>query len=350
VWLDGFYGTPTRRRRRYRCAPADGEPAHRFVEPLPHQDGRAAAPRSFTYTSREIAAALVAVGRGSSYRAAAAGVDGNSVADWVEVFAPLVFSRSAPEAWPRVVAIAGLDVHVRAPDVRGVTDAPTYRIAAALGGADEILALQAYPGAAGARAQAHWADFLRSLAGAPERVVLAPDPDLLRAATAVWRAVPETFLCQSRLRDELLAVLHDEGVGSTQPLARAAARAFRGAASWREFLDYERPRRLRRLERWLARNGEQIARQLERSRRFDATTDALTRRLDELGDSLATRRGSFRNRERTNRLLMLVQLELNGLADARRYTRIIEEELLARGGRPDARRAIVDAGRASLRP
>src|SRR5213593_599520 len=112
VWFDGTYGTPARRRRRYRCLPAGGEPPHRFSEPLPRQgaggDG-AVTPRLFTYSAAEIAAALVAVGAGASYRAAASAVggrggrgpDGNSVADWVEIFAPVIFARSATTRWPR---------------------------------------------------------------------------------------------------------------------------------------------------------------------------------------------------------------------------------------------------------
>jgi hypothetical protein len=58
----------------------------------------------------------------------------------------------------------------------------------------------------------------------------------------------------------------------------------------------------------------------------------------------------LRNRERTNRLLMLVQLALNGFADQARYERIIEEELLLRGGRAERRRAILDPEGSSLRP
>src|SRR5207302_4638441 len=121
VWFDGEYGTPTRRRRRYRCLPAGGEPSHRFSELLPRQRAVAGVqgtptPRHFSYSAAEVAAALVAVGEGMSYRAAAGrveervrgsrpGPDGNSVADWVEVFAPILFARYGATSWPRVVAL-----------------------------------------------------------------------------------------------------------------------------------------------------------------------------------------------------------------------------------------------------
>ena len=55
------------------------------------------------------------------------------------------------------------------------------------------------------------------------------------------------------------------------------------------------------------------------------------------------RRTNFRNRERLNRLLMLVQLELLGLRSEARYARTIRAHLEANGGVADDRRLILDA-------
>ena len=90
--------------------------------------------------------------------------------------------------------------------------------------------------------------------------------------------------------------------------------------------------------------------QLARGGSSEMTTEALEAKLGLLGERLSGRRGNLRNRERTNRLLMLVQLELNGLADEKRYAGIIEGVLRARGGRADRRRAILDPTASSLRP
>jgi hypothetical protein len=79
-------------------------------------------------------------------------------------------------------------------------------------------------------------------------------------------------------------------------------------------------------------------------------TGELEERLSILRQQLAGRRGTLANRERTNRLLMLAQLELNGRADERNYAEIIKEETLARGGRAGPRRTIVDRDGSSLRP
>src|SRR5712691_116475 len=367
VWFDGEYGAPTRRRQRYRCLPADGEPPHRFSEPLPRQGARtgaegAATPRLFTYTASEIATALVAVGEGMSYRAAARRVkgrlpDGNSVADWVEVFAPVLFARFAETSWPRVVALDSLPFRTQSRDASGrllPQEIPAFQILGALGLATEdeprLVALQAFPGAYPGRAQDLWEEFLRSLDGTPAQVVCDPDPDLVAAIDKVWRPAPVTFLCHSHLRKHLLEVLRDEGVLSGDPLANAGERAFDGLAAWSEFLEFHRPRRLRKLERWVDRYDERIAWQLVNAEGSETTTDALGQKLGLLHERLSGRRGNLRNRERTNRLLMLVQLGLNGLADEARYARAIEEELLPRGGRADRRRAILDPSGSSLRP
>lgn len=59
----------------------------------------------------------------------------------------------------------------------------------------------------------------------------------------------------------------------------------------------------------------------------------------------------MKNRERLNRLLLLFQLEANGLADERRYAKTIRAWLEPTGGRPTTpRREIADPGdRPSLR-
>ena len=68
-------------------------------------------------------------------------------------------------------------------------------------------------------------------------------------------------------------------------------------------------------------------------------------------DSLHARRYGLKTRERTNRLLMLMQLHANRHDDQRTYCTHIRHWLQANGGRPSvARRTIIDPRRvASLR-
>jgi hypothetical protein len=360
VWFDGKYGTATRRRRRYRCLPADGETPHTFSERL--------TPRFFSYTAAEIASALVAVGEGLSYRAAArvvhdgrrigrAGPDGNSVADWVEVFAPVVFARFAQASWPRVLLLDSLPFRIRAVDASGrplPEEVPAFYIFGAYepgpAGSSGVVALRACPSAHPGPMQPLWEEFLRSLDGAPSRVVCDPHPDLLGAIQRVWKPAPVTLLCHTHLRLELREILGDEGISPGDPLSNAGERALDGLEAWHEFVAFHRPRRLRRLERWLSRHDAAISRQLQHATTSEPSTDALGEKLELLGENLAGRRANLRNRERTNRLLMLVQLELNGQADETHYAGIIEEELVTHAGRAHRRRAILDPDGTSLRP
>jgi hypothetical protein len=359
VWRDGTYGRPDRRRQRYRCLPEDGSPPHRFSEPT-------STPRLFSYSADEIAAALVAVGQGMSYRAAGRAVasssipDGNSVADWVEVFAPQIFARHAARRWPETVALDALPFRTRARDAREqpVSERlPAFQILGALayrhGAATEVVALRAVTGPGSGGAARHWRELLRSLDGVPKQIVCSPEPALLRALDAVWPrsspGSPTVFLCHSHLRHELLDLLRSERVDPGEALYRAADRAFNGPSQWRAFAALPRQRRLRALERWLARYGERVVWQLRHAEGHVTDTHELEERLSILGQQLAGRRGTLANRERTNRLLMLTQLELNGRADRSRYAEIMQEETGAHEGRAGPRRAIVDHEGSSLR-
>ena len=76
--------------------------------------------------------------------------------------------------------------------------------------------------------------------------------------------------------------------------------------------------------------------------------DGLT---DPIRAALHPRRYGLKNRERTNRLLMLMQLHANRLDDPLAYAKDIRAWLEANGGRPrTSRRAVADhAGQPSLR-
>lgn len=73
--------------------------------------------------------------------------------------------------------------------------------------------------------------------------------------------------------------------------------------------------------------------------------------LKPIRDSLHPRRCALKNRERTNRLLMLMQLHANGQDSETTYAKAIRNWLTANAGRPRTqRRAITDPlGSPSLR-
>ena len=150
----GWYGREGQRRQRWKCTPVTGEP-HRFAEVLPRIVSGSAehvcpdcatslepwegqpAPRLYGFTARDVAAGLAMVAGGSSYRQVAEairiragrplsttagrtpskrkGKQGKAlqpanrhpqlISDWVEVFAPMIWSAYAPTVWPAAVAI-----------------------------------------------------------------------------------------------------------------------------------------------------------------------------------------------------------------------------------------------------
>ena len=68
------------------------------------------------------------------------------------------------------------------------------------------------------------------------------------------------------------------------------------------------------------------------------TTSALEQLTRPIYAALYPRRYALRNRERLNRLLMLMQLPVNGDDDVQAYSTAIRAWLEANGGRPQGRR------------
>ncbi len=134
--------------------------------------------------------------------------------------------------------------------------------------------------------------------------------------------------------------------------------AFTGRFFWAPFLERCHAAGIARLSEWLNSTGQIVADQLSRrgarsSRPGDTplTTSPLDAFINPIRVSIGPRAYGLKNRERTNRMLMLMQLHANRQDDDNAYVTHIRECLEANQGRPSiARRAIVDAGRrASLR-
>lgn len=400
VKLDGTYGKPGHRRQRYRCQPRRGKP-HVFTELLPREEAwheacdrcerhlerreGPKAPRRYQFVARGIAEALEAVGVGATYmRAARIARDrarrfrfdpetgelresdhGQLVADWVELFASVVFEPHRPPSWPQEgsLLLDHLPLRVRALDAGG-RRIPAGRVAfdvfCAVGyraGRPQIWRLEAFTRAS----PRNWSTFLASLPGEPKRVVCDAHAGMLEAISRRW---PEAELqqCEWHLQRALERLLAKEARHEPSEelaaLAERAEGALAGPAFWRAFVKAARATENESVDRWIATNGPTIEAQFARrgpaSRRpadMPLTTAALEQLTRPIVAALYPRRYALKNRERLNRLLMLMQLHANGEDDAQAYAKAIRSWLEANRGRPaGGRRAIADpAGSPSLR-
>lgn len=399
VHLDGTYGRPGHRRQRYRCIPADGGRPHVFTELLPREEswrercdacerqvdrheGPQAA-RGYQFVARGIAGALVAVGAGATYQHAALLArerasrfptdpetgelretrHGQLVADWVELFAPVVFEPHRPQAWPSTgsLVIDDLPFRVRNPLQPG--RAPVaFRVFCAMGylaGRPRMWRLEAFTDGS---AQS-WEAFLGSLPGVPRRVVCELHNGQRAALERLW---PETevYLCEWHLQHALERLCRNERRRNPQhaqaldALAPRIERAFDGRHFWRPFVREVRAAGIEALDLWLDEMDpvieDQFARRGPASGRpadMPLSTGGLEQLARPVKDALYRRRFALKNRERLNRLLLLMQLHLNGLDRQTAYTTAIRDWLIANGGRPRiVRRAIADRrGAPSLR-
>jgi hypothetical protein len=400
VKLDGTYGRPGHRRQRYKCSPPNGEP-HVFTELLPREESwhgacdqcerhlerreGPKAPRHYQFVARGIAEALAAVGAGDTYMQASRvardrarrfrfdpatgevreSAHGQLVADWVELFAPVVFEAHRPGFWPAdgSLLLDHLPFRIRAEDAngRGIPGGRvTFDVFCAGGyraGKPRLWRAQAFPTAQ----PAHWSAFLGSLDGEPGRVVCDAHKGMLQAVRQRWPKA-ELHQCEWHLQHALARLLSKEARRAPSQeldeLRERAQGALTGPGFWRPFLQAAKAIENERLDHWIAVNGPvieaQFARRPPHSRRptdMPLTTAALEQLTRPIATALHPRRYALKNRERLNRLLMLIQLHVNGDDDVQAYAKTIRAWLEANGGRPaDRRRAIADPlGASSLR-
>ncbi|MDQ3990258.1 MAG: transposase [Actinomycetota bacterium] len=343
------------------------------------------APRRYQFVARGIAEALGAVGAGATYmqasrvardRARRFRLDletgeiresdhGQLVGDWVELFAPVVFEPHRPSAWPAEgsLLLDHLPFRIRALDANG-KPIPAGRVAfdvfCAVGyraGKPRLWHTEAFASAH----PANWSAFLGALPGEPKRVVCDAHRGMLQAIEQRWPQA-ELHQCEWHLQHALERLLAKAARGNPgeelQELRARAEGALAGPSFWHAFVRAARAAENESLDRWIAVNGPtieaQFARRLAPSRRpsdMPLTTAALEQLTRPISAALYPRRYALKNRERLNRLLMLMQLHVNGEDDVRRYAKTIRARLESNGGRPvGRRRAITDsAGSASLR-
>ncbi|MHB8448858.1 MAG: hypothetical protein ACYDAQ_00060 [Mycobacteriales bacterium] len=387
VRFDGRYGVPGHRRQYYRCTPANGGRAHRFSEVLPREESWANAcqtcerdvevrngphaARKYQFVARGIADALTTVGAGATYRDAALVAreraqrlradpvsgelqhtrHGSLVMDWVEVFAPVVFAPHQPAGWPAEGSLLVDDLPFRVRDRESGRSQVAFRVFAAMGyeaGRAKLWRLEAFT----SKGQADWEAFFDGLPGTPSRVVCDHD---LGLTSAVRTRFPDTelYLCECHLRHALERLMNKIGSegghrAEIEVLLPEVGTAFAGPAAWTAFVESAHAAGISRLSDWLNTTGRIVADQCRR-RGAQGTrpaskplsTSPMDGLINPIRAAIAPRAYGLKNRERTNRLLLLMQLHANRQDDSQAYTELIRAELEANRGRPHLGRRVI---------
>lgn len=378
VVLGGRYGKPGRQRQLYVCdmpKPGSAARTHRFAAPLPstpsmapsETDEELRAARNYQFSAQDIAAGLVAVSRGVSYAEAGRQVreraaqrwgteresrrHGTLVSDWVEVYAEALWQAQAPHRtdWPDTVLVGVLPL--TEPPRTGGRPGLVFSVFTAMAyepdGELRIIDIRTGTGT-GAK---HWADFLSALresrSGAPGRIVGDGSASLATAFACVWPDGPALWVDEHGMREQAQRIVRARALDRPDcRLWQLLLRAWRGADDWTEFVTEAHRYRIPGMERWLRRHEATMARQFaERTPGTRTSRQGLLVMQRELERRLGPRRTTFANRARTDRLLLMMGLDLSGLARVNTWARLVCEWLERGNGRPaSAQRVIVDRG------
>ena len=373
VVRDGVQKHAGRQRQRYRCVSADGS-FHRFVgegalsrtrgeghtcggcdRPL-EVDGGPVAPWRGHYTVREVATALWLVAGGVSYaeaamrvrrrawgddggeqRAATTVASGQTVADWLSRYGPIVAAPHAETAWPETVVLDS--TRFMYDDARTGARNQLFCVLAAWGypaGAarGRLWRLGAFP----LQDAPTWETFLGDLPGRPALVVIDRDYGAIGGVQRRWgrgRAAVPIHLCEHHLYEKGKEALANSGHATFgDPLQTALASALATPGGWETF------HRLAiaaggAAARWAKHWDKRMRTQTKRRASIPPhyANGAVEAPLEEVKRIVGQRRWTFRNADRLNLLLELARIRYNRDATEDDFAAELRAQL-AGGNRP----------------
>lgn len=400
VTLGGVYGKPP--RQMFKCVGANGS-SHRFAGPLPrllsesgvcahcdngverHQ-GPVVTPE-YQFHLRLAAQALIDVGAGSTYTEAAAkarvmagkgpyqGLEANGelVAQWVDVFAPVLIAAYAETAWPETVLVDSTNFIITNSfngqsaqafaiigfygyDAGQTRGRPLGFYAAhehlAQDYADAIDHLEALP-----------APHLRGPWQPPTVVLSDGESALLRGLSTHWGAGtsashgvggrPFGKRCEWHLRKNANKALTLDGVPGDHSVRERLNRAFQSPGDWAAFKADVAASGLVKAGGFVRRMDKQVTAQTARRAGLPPhhSIAALESSLNKVRGRIEKRAFTFRNQRRMNLLLALMRHHELRLDQHDAYTELLREAAMAAGGRITAQRTGYCTGRAyDLRP
>ena len=367
---DGQSSAKSKRpKQRYKCISPAGV-RHAFIPPLPrdraetvtacyacgnpvetHQ-GPLTLPRS-RYRLIEVVNALVDVASGITYTEAArrvrshylgdrasyredGGESGSTVANWVDLYAPSILDAHLPQAWPEGVSFDSTEFQYI--DAWTKERYQLFTVLAATGYENgkrgRLWALRAYP----TDTATAWKDLMRSIPGRPAWVVFDGDKAIGSAVKSTWaRRSPPTVLYWSEphLFKNALAALKADGVGEYQgEFPTLLTTAFKTEAGWDAFTRAVQAAGLATTSRWVAVRDTDVRTQVVlREDVGKYSTGGVETPLNAVKDELARRSWTFRNLDRMNLLLGLLQLRLTRADNPNDWVQTLTATLEASGGR-----------------
>jgi len=164
----------------------------------------------YRHTDEEIAAALLLIGKGATYRQAAinssAGLSDNAqrVVNWVQRFALVVTAPDAGRAWPAVVAVGSLAHR------RGNHDDVVVRLAVSVAGEQATPLLWKCHGDRDGGDGGAWRNFFQAHSGRPEVLIVQRGSQAAVAALRTWPDRPP-LLIDPRRRNRGQSAEHAHG-------------------------------------------------------------------------------------------------------------------------------------------
>ncbi len=305
---------------------------------------------------REVAGALVSLGRGMSYTDAAKRVrmtanvgktgelrqvvGGQTVAEWMSDFVPVIATRHQEAEWPAVLVLDS--TRFLWTNTRSGQTYDLFSVLAAYGYDERgengrLWKLWASPRNDGAS----WDDFLNLLPGRPRSVVCDRDLGIIGAVQRRWGTGVKTgvalHLCEYHLIEKGRQALRKDGIGYEHPTWELLHGSLQSRAGWDAFeAAVMTDPQARNGQKWVTHWMKRLRAQTDRRPSIPAVygNGAIEAPLARVRAVLESRRWTFRNRARMNLLLELVRLADLRADDPTVYATDIRHHLAEQSGRP----------------